>query len=167
MRQVFLGLMFIGMIGINTVSGQEKVLGFNKTDFYKTMQSGKEQEINQELELVQSSELTGKDAFAGALLMKKAGMVNTAKKKLDLFKAGHKKLEAVLKKDSSNAEFRFLRLMVQEHAPGILGYKADLAKDRLFILRNFETLAPAVQQAIKNYSRESTVLKREDFNSIR
>ena len=65
--------------------------------------------------------------------MKKAGIINGAGKKLNLFKAGRKKLEAEIKKDSSNVELRFLRLMTQENAPGILGYKNELQTDREYI----------------------------------
>lgn len=160
-------LLFTRVSPGNAVMAQERPAGFSKTDFYNAMQSASEEAVNKQLEIIKTTGIAGKDAFEGALLMKKAGLINGPKKKLDLFKAGHRKLESILQKDSSNLEFRFLRLMVQEHAPGILGYKAELTKDRLFIITNFEKLSPIVQQAIKDYSKESKVLKPKDFNSIR
>ena len=90
-------------------------------------------------------------------------MVTGPKKKLDLFKEGHKKLEAALNKDSSNTEFRFLRLMIQEHAPGLLGYKRELEKDRLYIKNNFKKLPPVLQDAVISYSKESKILKPGDL----
>lgn len=160
-------LLFIQMSLGDCCAAQERPGSFTRKDFYSAMESNNEQAVNRQLEIVQTTDIAGKEAFEGALLMKKAGMVAGPKKKLDLFKAGHKKLESILKKDSSNAEFRFLRLMIQEHAPGLMGYKTEIAKDRLYILNSFEKLSPTVQQAIKEYSKESNVLKPADFNSIR
>jgi hypothetical protein len=166
-RQLLTCLLFIWTGVCGGMAAQEQQGGFSKADFYSTMQSGNEQAVNKQLEIIKTSAVAGRNAFEGALLMKKAGMVNGPRKKLDLFKAGHKKLEDIIKKDSTSTEFRFLRLMVQEHAPGITGYKTELAKDRMYILANFEKLQPVVQQAIKEYSKESSVLKPIDFNSIR
>jgi len=166
-RVAFACLLLIRMSLGDFVAAQAGPGSFIRSDFYSAMQSNNEQAVNKQLEIIKTADMAGKEAFEGALLMKKAGMVAGPKKKLDLFKAGHKELEGILKKDSNNAEFRFLRLMVQEHAPGVMGYKAELAKDRLYILNNFERLPPAVQQAIKEYSKESNVLKPADFNSIR
>jgi len=162
-RVVVIGLLLLNIGLVNCIQAQDKPTVFRKAHFYKVMESGTETELNNELELVQSADLSGKAAFEGALLMKKASVVKGAKRKLDLFKAGHQKLEAVLKKDSSNAEARFLRLMIQEHAPGIVHYKTQLANDRLYVLNNFDKLSTPVQQAIKEYSKQSTILKPADF----
>jgi hypothetical protein len=137
--------------------------GFKRTAFYGCMRSNDEQAVNEQLDILKTAGIAEQPAFEAALLMKKASLVNGAKKKLDLFKSGHKKLEAAIKKDSSNAEFRFLRLMIQEHAPGLMGYKSDIARDKACILRRFDKLSPVVQQAIKEYSKESTILKPADF----
>ncbi|MEP7277476.1 MAG: hypothetical protein ABI813_02430 [Bacteroidota bacterium] len=127
------------------------------------MSANTEEAVNRQLALLKTTNITGKTAYEGALLMKKAGIVGGPKKKLDLFKAGRKLLEATLNKDSSNTEFRFLRLMIQEHAPGILGYKDELEKDRLFIKSNFKKLSATVQEAIVNYSKVSKILKPGDL----
>ena len=66
-------------------------------------------------------------------------------------------------KDKDNGELRFLRLMIQEHAPGILNYKDDLEKDSLYIRQSFKKLPADVQQAITDYSKTSKVLRSEDF----
>jgi hypothetical protein len=71
-------------------------------------------------------------------------------------------LEAAIKKDSLNAELRFLRLMIQENAPGMLGYKSDIEKDSAYIRKSFKTLPEVVQQAFLNYSKKSKVLKPAD-----
>jgi hypothetical protein len=158
-----IGLLLVQMISVNFLFGQEKESGFNKGSFYSAMQGDNENAVNKQLALVKTSGITEKPAYEGALLMKKAGIVSGPKKKLDLFKEGHKELEAVLSKDSANIECRFLRLMIQEHAPGILGYKGELQKDRLFIKNNYKKLPPVVQEAVINYSKESKILKPADL----
>jgi hypothetical protein len=145
------------------VYGQDIKPIYNKSVFYKVMEDGSEADINRELDILKLSSIAEKEAFEGALLMKKANSAGGAKKKLNLFKEGHKRLEAVLNKDSLNVEFRFLRLMIQEHAPGILGYKKEIEKDSRYIRENYKKLSSVVQQAVVDYSKKSKVLKPLNF----
>ena len=164
MRQLAgIGLLLILTISVNPLFAQEATDNFKKNDFYNAMQGNTEDAVNKQLILLKTTDIAGKDAYQGALLMKKAGITSGPQKKLNLFKEGHKKLEAVLNKDSTNTEFRFLRLMIQEHAPGILGYKGELEKDRLFIKNNFKKLSAVVKEAVINYSKESKILKPADL----
>ncbi len=162
-RLAGIGLLLIQMISVNFLFAQEKESGFKKSNFYVAMQTNNEDALNKQLILLKTADISEKGAYEGALLMKKAGIIGSPKKKLDLFKQGHKKLEAALNKDSSNAEFRFLRLMIQEHSPGALGYKGELEKDSWYIKKNFGKLLPVVQQAIKEYCKKSIFLKPADF----
>lgn len=136
---------------------------FDRPAFYAAMASENLTHVDKQLEIVSQSSITEKDAFEGALTMKKAGLVKGPGKKLNLFKAGHKKLEGALNKDTDNAEYRFLRLMIQENAPGILGYKDDLDKDKALIIKQFKSLPAPVQQAVTNYSKKSKVIKPADL----
>ncbi len=152
------------LCGLILITGIANAQGesFDRKAFYRAMQSNKADEINSELKAVQSSSFKDKEAFEGALTMKKAGLAGSADKKLSLFKSGHKKLESAIKRDNDNAEYRFLRLMIQEHAPGILGYKNEMKKDSEYIRRSYKTLPEPVQQAVSEYSRQSKVLKIQD-----
>lgn len=136
---------------------------FDRAAFYAAMASGKLEDINKEIGIVTKSSLAEKDAFEGALLMNKAGLISGPGNKLSTFKAGHKKLEAEIQKDSSNTELRFFRLMIQEHAPGILGYKSNLQSDKEFIIKHFKKLLPAVQHEVTDYSQKSKILKPADL----
>ncbi|MBS1577247.1 MAG: hypothetical protein JST09_18260 [Bacteroidetes bacterium] len=136
---------------------------FDRKEFYSAMASGDTKTIDGQINLLKNWDSKDKAAFEGALLMKKAGLAIAAGKKLSLFKEGHKKLEAAIKKDSDNTEYRFLRLMIQEHAPGMLGYKDDLKKDSAYIRQSYKKLPAEVQQAITEYSKKSKVLKPGDF----
>ena len=143
-----------------TVKGNTQKTGFDKPAFYSAIAANNLDAVNTQLSIIKAASITEKDAYEGALLMKKAGMATKAKEKLSLFKTGRLKLEAAIKKDKANAEFNFLRLIIQEHAPKIVDYRNDIENDILAIRSNYKILAPAVQQAISNYSKKSKVLTR-------
>ncbi len=136
---------------------------FDKEKFYKVFSSNDLPLVTSELKTIQSISFSEKDAFEGALLMKKAGLVTNPKDKLSLFKSGHQKLELAIKQASSNTEYRLLRLMIQENAPGFLGYNNNLNEDKNIIVANFKTLSPIIQQTIRNYSSNSKYLRSELF----
>ena len=136
---------------------------FDREKFYSSLASGNVDAINNELNVIHNTFIENKDAFEGVLLMKKAGVVNSKKEKLNLFKTGRNKLEGIINKNSSNAEFRFFRLMIQEHAPKFLKYHDDLENDRQYIRSSFKNLPAEVQQAILDYSKKSKILHTTDF----
>ena len=136
---------------------------FDKPAFYSVLASGNVDKINAELTLIEASPIHEKEAYEGVLLMKKAGLVTKPAEKLKFFKAGRIKLETSLAKDSANGEYHFLRLIIQEHAPKIVKYSADLEKDSKIIHHTFKGLSPAAKQAIIDYSKNSKVLRPEDF----
>jgi hypothetical protein len=144
------------------VYGQDKNPEFDRREFYKAMQVDKMDLVDAELSQIKTASIKGKDAFEGALTMKKAGLSSGPIKKLKIFKSGHKKLENAIQKDSANLEFRFLRLMIQENAPGILGYKKEMDKDSELIRKGYKNLPEPVQHAVLNYNKKSKVLKLQD-----
>ena len=58
---------------------------------------------------------------------------------------------------------RFLRLIIQENAPKIVHYKSELKNDSELIIKSFNKLAPVVQQAVRDYSKNSKFLNPSDF----
>jgi hypothetical protein len=137
--------------------------GFDKDGFYAAMASGNITKIDTELELLRNGSFSEKDAYEGALLMRKSGLLKKAEDKLKAFKAGRIKFETAMRDNGENAEYRFLRLTIQEHAPRVVKYYKDQENDKQFIRDNFKNLAPVVQQAIREYSKTSKVLRQEDF----
>lgn len=115
-------------------------------------------QIDAALQLLNESASSQKQAYEGALTMKKAGLLSKPKDKLQTFKAGRKKLEAAIASDPGNIEYRFLRVLIQENAPKILKYKNDLETDSALIRASFKKLSQVVQQAVKDYSYTSKVL---------
>ena len=132
---------------------------FDKSIFYKVIASGNIAAIDTQLDIVTQSSLTEKEAFEGVLLMKKAGMVTRPKDKLSLFKTGRLKLESSILKENANTEYRFLRLLIQEHAPRIVKYRNKLEEDSQNIRTNFKNLSPVLQSVITDYSKKSTTLQ--------
>ena len=115
--------------------------------------------VKAQLEELKSAPEEIRQAFMGAMLMKRASFSGAAGVKLRYFKEGHKMLESAIKQDPENTEYRFLRLMIQEHAPGVLGYKDDIPKDSEFIRKSYKSLPPEIQQVIGDYSKKSKFLK--------
>lgn len=129
---------------------------FDKNHFYSVFASSDLNSINTELNVLSAH--SSESAYEGALQMKKASIINNPKDKLALFKQGRTKLESAIKNSSDNAEYRFLRLMIQENAPGFLGYNSNLQEDKKIIVTYYKSLETPVQQAIKNYSKTSKLL---------
>ena len=136
---------------------------FDKATFYSVMKSGDEAAIENEMEAIKDLPENERDGYAGALLMKKADQQKKAKDKLKYFKEGRIKLETALMADNSNTEFHFLRLAIEEHAPKIVKYRADIGKDKAWVIKNFKSQSPAVQHAILDYCSNSKVLHKEDL----
>lgn len=153
----FSGLFFLLMA--ITILGFSQKSGFDRSAFYHAMASDNLAEINKQLIMIKDATFNERDAFEGALLMKKAGLMRKAKEKLNLFKSGRIKLEASIKKENTNTEFYFLRLIIQEHAPKLVNYRNELEKDCLHVRTRYKTLSPVVQQAIVDYNKKSKVLK--------
>lgn len=161
MRLFLTGLCcFVFVIAATRANGQTAT-GFSRSAFYRCMAGTDGRMLDQQLEQLNTGSFPGRQAFEGALLMKKAGMVSGAKKKLEVFKDGHRKLEAAIKKDSGNPEYRLLRLMIQEHAPKVLGYRDNIQSDRQFLEQHFDELPGAAQQAASDYHRQSGAGKPE------
>ncbi len=159
--RMFVNLFFV-LLAVNT---QAKVQqhAFDRSAFYAAMASSDMGEIDAQLAVLKTAPFNEKEGFEGALMMKKSGMLSKAKDKLSLFKAGRSKLEAAIAKDKDNTEYRFLRVIIQEHAPKIVNYRSELERDSQLIRSNYKTLPPPVQQAIIDYSKKSSILKPSYF----
>ena len=151
------------VVPIIMAKGGSTVSNFDTGTFYAAMAGSSLQEVNTILAAIKNAAFAEMEAYEGALLMKKAGLVSKPKDKLSNFKLGRTKLEAIIKSDPSNIEYHFLRLIIQEHAPKIVNYRADLKGDAELISTMFKKLSPAVKQAVKDYSKNSKYLKSGDF----
>ena len=137
---------------------------FDKAGFYAAIASGKREEIDKELSIVTAAGIREREAYEGALLMRKAGLLPRAKEKLATFKSGYSKMENSIAKDSGNAEYHFLRLIIQEHAPKVVHYDKDRENDSRIVIRAFPTLSPVLQKAVRDYCPHSKLLHETELN---
>jgi hypothetical protein len=158
---VLVSTVFFAFGFLKTGAAQQK---FDKAAFYNVMSSGDMDAINNEINVVGDASPNNREGYEGALLMKKAGFPAPPKKKLKLFKEGRIKLETALANDNENTEFHFLRLAIEENAPKIVKYHADIETDKLIVQKNFKNLSPSVQHAILDYCTKSKVLHAEEFS---
>lgn len=137
---------------------QNSFLETQLSNYYLTLREGDLESIKEQI--VQLQFLPAKDtlAFAGAMKMKLAGMLSSPAEKLKTFRIGRNSLELAIDKDSSNAEYRFLRLVIQENAPSILGYRINLKEDKELILKNFKLMPKSLQKEIRKYALSSKVI---------
>ena len=81
------------------LNNKNDVLNIDKKNFYQVMQSGKMNDVNQELELLANSTSPEKEGYEGAMIIRKAGLVKLPTERLKLFKKGKIKLETAIAND--------------------------------------------------------------------
>ena len=136
---------------------------FEKKEFYQIVSSADKSKVSAYFTRLEKSQLKEKEAYQATLLMKFAGLTKSPKEKLSLFKEGALKLDSIIVQNKNNAEYRFLRLIIQENAPGILGYKRQIEEDRKMLTSSFKLLDLQVQNAVLDYCKNSKVIRKEDF----
>jgi hypothetical protein len=135
---------------------------FNEATFFAAIASEDLSLVDNQISLLKKSSIKEKEAYVGALMMKKAGLVSPLRAKLE---QGHNKLQAAIEKDPKNGTYRFLRLIIQENAPGILNYNDDITEDSRFINQVFDTLSPVVKNAAMDYGKRSKALRIDKIAS--
>lgn len=136
----------------------------NTANFYEALASREISVLDQQLEtLPQHHPKNKQTAYEGALRMKRAGLLKGPPNKLKEFKAGRELLEQQIKQFPDNAEFRFLRLMIQENAPRILGYYDNIDADLKLLQEQFHNLPASLKTIIADYSKTSRIIKPSDF----
>jgi hypothetical protein len=146
---VFLGLSFLIFSFLLFTDAE-------KSAFYKALSSNNEATIESYKKKL-AVNLTNYDAKAyyASLVMKEAKFAISPFTKLERFNKGKDLLEACISQNKTNVEYRFLRLMVQENAPSILGYDDAIQQDSQLITSNFNQLSTTLQTIMLNYSKSS------------
>jgi hypothetical protein len=158
-------LLFAFIFILSGAVAQAKMVSakFDRAAFYAIIKTGNKEEIDNEINIVAASSIAEKEAYNGFLLMRKAGLIAIPAQKLKLFKAARIQFETALANDNDNAEYHFLRLIIEEKAPKIVKYNHDLEADKQIIIKAYKNLPAVVQQAIMDYSKTSKVLHVQDF----
>lgn len=136
------------------------------SSFYEAFESKSLSQIEltlAELEISTQKDATTLLAYKGALLTKKASFAKTPMQKLKLFREGAATLNQAIEKSPNNAEFRFLRLVIQENAPAILGYNKNKTEDAVVVIKYYDSLPVTLRNYIKKYTAQSKILKSSDL----
>ena len=129
-------------------------------DFYSFIQKNNKSELERglkEIDKLKNAEL--KEVYKGALKAKIAQFEKAPREKVELFKKGIAPIEAAISKDPNNAEYRFIRLILQENAPKVLKYNENINEDCQIIKKNYKTISKKIQSSILEYSKNSKVLE--------
>lgn len=129
---------------------------FSKAEVFKAISgndSGSLTKMIAKLEDLSTS--SDQQAYLGTLKMKRSEQLKTAKEKLALFKEGRSLLEKVITSSPKNAEYRFLRLMIQENAPKVLKYNTNIKEDAKLVASGYQSLAGDVRTAVVSYAKQS------------
>jgi len=157
-----MNLLFIGvwMVSIFQVFTNPQPKENAIAEVYKALKSDNLENIQIQLDKLPQSALENKQAYEGALMMKKSGLLKgSAKQKLAVFKSGKTKLEESISKYPDNAEFRFLRLIIQENAPKVVKYNRNIDEDVEMIKKQYNHFPSYLQQIITDFSKNSKDLK--------
>ncbi len=137
----------------------------DKLSFYKAFQSDKKATMESKISaLNQYSASNQKDAYLGALTMKKSQFEKTPKEKAQVFKIGKALLEKAITKAPKRVEYRFLRLAIQENTPKILKYNTKIKEDTEMIHSSYKTLDITVKRVVKKYAESSKNLNSHLLN---
>ncbi len=88
----------------------------------------------------QATSKTIKLAYYSAAVMASAKYKINPYSKYKAFVTGRDFLESSITTDSSNIEIRFIRFIIQNHAPSFLGYNKNIDNDKKFILKNLNAV---------------------------
>lgn len=136
----------------------------DKLSFYKAFESNSEATMQSKIEtLEKSSQSDQKDAYLGALTMKKSQFEKTPKEKAELFKVGKTLLESAIDSAPKKAEYRFLRLAIQENTPKILKYNTNIEEDVKMIYDSYSSFDGTVKRVVKKYAESSKNLNSQSL----
>ena len=58
--------------------------------------------------------------------------------KIKIFKQTKEKLDLLIQSNPSNVHLRYVRLLLQETSPGILGYDSNIKEDKIFLSKTLD-----------------------------
>lgn len=98
-------------------------------------------------------------AYHGAYHMLWAQYLSAPLSKLNSFKKGKKLMDSALQKRYGDPEIHFLRLTIQQHAPGILKYNTNIQEDVDQITQHWESLPSApIKKQVKDFLTSNQLL---------
>jgi hypothetical protein len=95
-------------------------------------------------------------AYVCAVEMKQAEYPINPISKLKIFNRTKKKLNILIRDNPENIDLRYVRLLLQEQTPSILGYKDNIEEDKKFLKNEFDL--KNISKDLKEYIYQNTSL---------
>ncbi len=125
---------------VSTVKAQGIDLNSIRKDLSQAVKSESVCEKNLDWLADNASSVSAK-GYAAIYRMMMANHTSNPLRKMSHFKAGKKELEELISQNANHTELRFIRLVVQAHAPKILGYHHEIEKDKDFLVANLSKIS--------------------------
>ena len=128
--------------------------------FFTVLSQGSKDDVEKLILDYEAKGDTGSQAniYRGALYARMAGLVNTPAQRLEYFKRGRLLIEAEIKQNADNIEYRFIRLIIQEQAPSIVRYRDNIEEDSALIIAAYQGLDERLKRELQRYAATSQVL---------
>lgn len=151
MRALLLVCLYF-FLSVSAFAGSER--------FFTVLSQGSRDDVEKLILDYEAKGDTGSQAniYRGALYARMAGLVNTPVQRLEYFKRGRLLIEAEIKQNANNIEYRFIRLIIQEQAPSIVRYRDNIDEDSAMIIAGYETLDDELKREIDRYAKTSKLL---------
>lgn len=94
-----------------------------------------------EVVFVEKYTLSSRPSILGyvcAIEMKQAQYNYNPISKIKIFKQTKEKLDLLIQSNLSNVHLRYVRLLLQETLPGILGYDSNIEEDKIFLSKTLD-----------------------------
>jgi hypothetical protein len=94
-----------------------------------------------EVLFVEKHTLSSQSSILGyvcAIEMKQAQYNYNPISKIKIFKHTKEKLDSLIQSNPSNVHLRYVRLLLQETSPGILGYDSNIKEDKIFLSKTLD-----------------------------
>lgn len=153
-RLLILTFVLVGLTSIMNAA-------LDRKSFFKSISTEDQSTLKAEREkLSKLADSDDKRAFLATIIMKESQFMPTVKGKWDKFVLGKNALEKEIKANANNAEYRFLRLLIQENAPKVVRYSGNVSQDAQFIAKNLSTINAITKKTIQDYAKKSPALTK-------
>ena len=125
------------------------------SDLREVYKSQDEDQVLAELKKLESKSDLNEDEqlYKSVFLCMKADYLTWPNEKLSAFKKGYAELNAVIKRNNSNAEYRYHRYMIEKHTPSWLIETNHMDTDRSFVTSNLKSTHPMYDFIIKTIDK--------------
>jgi len=129
-------LLFVFMVAANAAIANPDIQELRQLYYQAAMSKKSWKQLSKLLSPVDTKSPAVLVCYKGVSEMMEAKYLISPWSKLNSFRSGKRLIEEAVRRDSQNAEIRFLRYSVQTNLPSFLDYKDDMESDKKFLIAN-------------------------------